>query len=125
MTGAAGLPAGEGIADPSELRHILGRFATGVTVVTVGGDHPHGMTANAFASVSLRPPLVMVCVERDARMHRLLTAGEAIGISVLAADLAAVARYFADRAGDAGRRSTGRPPPGPRRAPRCRTLRRP
>jgi len=83
--------------DPGRLRRALGTFATGVTVVTVGGDTPHGMTANSFTSVSLDPPLVLVCVGRGAIMHKILSERGAFGVSVLAADQERVARHFADR----------------------------
>jgi len=79
------------------LRNAFGAFATGVTVVTVGGRTPHGMTANSFTSVSLDPPLALVCVGRDAVMHRALTAARRFGVSVLAAHQETVARHFADR----------------------------
>ena len=72
-------------------------------MVTVGGDEPHGMTANSFSAVSLDPPLVLVCVGRDAVMHQALSRAGAFGISVLAADQEAVARYFADRRRPLGR----------------------
>jgi flavin reductase (DIM6/NTAB) family NADH-FMN oxidoreductase RutF len=93
--------AGRGAAmtDRRRLRTVLSGFATGVTVVTVAGDHPHGMTANSFTSVSLDPPLVLVCVKHDARLHQALGAAGAFGVSVLAADQERIARYFshADR----------------------------
>jgi flavin reductase (DIM6/NTAB) family NADH-FMN oxidoreductase RutF len=82
--------------DTKLLRRTFGSFATGVTVVTVGGVRPHGMTANSFTSVSLEPPLVLICVDRDAVMHRRLTIGF-FGVSVLAAHQEPVARHFADR----------------------------
>lgn len=85
------------VTDPKQLRRVFGTFATGVTVVTVGGDNPHGMTANSFTSVSLDPPLVLVCVDRQAIMHdNLVTAGH-FGVSVLAAHQEPVARHFANR----------------------------
>jgi flavin reductase (DIM6/NTAB) family NADH-FMN oxidoreductase RutF len=83
--------------DSQLLRHCLGTFATGVTVVTVGGADAHGMTANSFTSVSLDPPLVLVCVGRDAHMHGLLLRSETFGVSVLASDQEPVARHFANR----------------------------
>jgi flavin reductase (DIM6/NTAB) family NADH-FMN oxidoreductase RutF len=83
--------------DAKLLRGAFGTFATGVTVVTVGGDTPHGMTANSFTSVSLDPPLLLVSVGRNAVMHDILTASGCFGVSVLAADQEAVARHFADR----------------------------
>ncbi|NVI88921.1 flavin reductase family protein [Actinomadura sp. BRA 177] len=78
------------------MRRTFGTFATGVTVVTVGGAAPHAMTANAFTSVSLDPPLVLVCVGHDAVMHDCMAAGR-FGVSVLSDGQEAVARHFADR----------------------------
>ena len=86
---------GRDVTDTKLLRRIFGAFATGVTVVTTGGQSPHGMTANAFSSVSLDPPLVLVCVDRGAIMHSRLGIGF-FGVSVLASDQEAVARHFAD-----------------------------
>ena len=84
-------------ADPAALRRAFGTFATGVTILTIGEPQPHGMTATSFTSVSLDPPLVLVCVDRRAVMHRKLDA-DAFGVSVLASDQEAVARHFANRA---------------------------
>ncbi|BCB88489.1 flavin reductase family protein [Phytohabitans suffuscus] len=84
-------------ADRRLLRTAFAAFATGVTVVTVGGTQPHGMTANSFTSVSLDPPLVLVCVDREAMMHERLAHAGGFGVSVLAAHQDAVARHFADR----------------------------
>ncbi|MDL4820295.1 flavin reductase family protein [Actinomadura opuntiae] len=84
--------------DTAALRRALGTFATGVTVLTVGGPRPHGMTANSFTSVSLDPPLILVCVGRGANMHRNLLGRARFGVSVLAADQQAVARHFANPA---------------------------
>ncbi|WJK43249.1 flavin reductase family protein [Solwaraspora sp. WMMA2056] len=89
-------PPGE-VLDPGALRQVFGTFATGVTVVTVGGGQPHGMTANSFASVSLDPPLVLICVDRQAVMHECLVSAGAFAVSVLAADQEPVARHFANR----------------------------
>ena len=83
--------------DQRLLRTVFGTFATGVTVLTVGGRVPHGMTANSFASVSLAPPLVLVCVDRDATMHDSLLAVGTFAISVLGGDQEDVARHFANR----------------------------
>jgi flavin reductase (DIM6/NTAB) family NADH-FMN oxidoreductase RutF len=84
-----------GQPDPKALRKALGAFATGVTVVTVGGATPHGMTANSFTSVSLAPPLILVCVGRDADMHRILGTTGHFGVSVLSGRQEGVARHFA------------------------------
>lgn len=80
----------------AELRAAFGAFATGVTVVTVGGPDARGMTANAFTSVSLDPALLLVCVDRSATMHAALRAGELFAISVLGAGQERIARHFAD-----------------------------
>ncbi|WP_433262073.1 flavin reductase family protein [Actinosynnema sp. CS-041913] len=88
---------------PTEMRSTLARFATGVVVLTVGGEHIHGMTANAFSSVSLDPPLVLCCVARTATMHRAITAAGHFATSVLRADQEPRARHFASRARPAGR----------------------
>ncbi|HEY9474913.1 MAG TPA: flavin reductase family protein [Mycobacteriales bacterium] len=88
---------GQPAVDQSQFRTVMSRFATGVTVLTVGGEHCHGMTANAFGSVSLSPPLVLCCVARTARMHEAITAQRRFAVSMLGADQEAVARYFTDR----------------------------
>jgi flavin reductase (DIM6/NTAB) family NADH-FMN oxidoreductase RutF len=85
------------VTDPKVLRTALGTFATGVTVVSVGGPRPHGMTANSFTSVSLDPPLVLFCAGRSTVMHEVVTARGSFGVSVLAADQEPIARHFADR----------------------------
>lgn len=95
-------PAGER-PDPTLLRRAYGAFATGVTVVTVGGPTPHGMTANSFTTVSLDPPLVLVCVGRDAIMHGSLSEAGRFAVSVLTSRQEPVARYFADRRRPLGR----------------------
>jgi flavin reductase (DIM6/NTAB) family NADH-FMN oxidoreductase RutF len=78
-----------------ELRSVMGRFATGVTVVTtVHRETIHGMTANAFLSVSLRPPLVLVSLGR-CRMSEMLPRTGHYGISVLASDQEDFAAHFA------------------------------
>jgi flavin reductase len=80
-------------------RNALGRFATGVIVVTVGPMRaPHAMTANAFMSGSLAPPLVVVSVGRRARMHAKLESARRFGVSVLAHAQEPVSRHFAGQA---------------------------
>ncbi len=85
--------------DPAmAFRRTLGMFATGVTVLTTRvGDHVHGMTANAFMSVSLRPPLVLISLDRRARMCAMLHEGTTYGVSVLAQGQAALSDRFAGR----------------------------
>ena len=84
-------------SEPAALRDVMSQFGTGVTVLTVGGRHNHGMTANAFTSVSLDPPLVLCCVANTALMHAAMSAEGLFGVSVLAADQEHLAKYFADR----------------------------
>ena len=80
----------------AEFREAMGTFATGVTVITVDYDgEVHGMTANAFASVSLDPQLVLVCVDRKARTHAHLHAKKRFGVNVLAADQRVISEYYA------------------------------
>ncbi|WP_052422545.1 flavin reductase family protein [Nonomuraea candida] len=87
--------------EPSEqikaLRRAFGTFATGVTVVTTGGDVPHAMTANSFTSVSLDPPLLLVCIDKRAVMHQCLTMTRSFGVSVLASHQEGAARHFSNR----------------------------
>jgi flavin reductase (DIM6/NTAB) family NADH-FMN oxidoreductase RutF len=80
----------------AEMRAVMGSFATGVTIVTAGRDLPHGMTANAFTSVSLDPALVLVCVKRNAVLHTSILTDGTFAVSILAADQEDVARYFAN-----------------------------
>ena len=69
---------------PDEFRRTVGMFATGVTVVTTNVDGVlHGMTANAFASVSLDPLLVLICVDREAGMHGLLPQAQGFAVTIL------------------------------------------
>jgi len=85
----------------SEFRRTLGMFATGVTIITTRlGEQVHGMTANAFMSVSLQPPLVLISVDRRARMHALLNEGAQYGISVLADGQERLSDHFAGRASE-------------------------
>ncbi|MEO6702324.1 MAG: flavin reductase family protein [Jatrophihabitantaceae bacterium] len=82
----------------NELRGVLGRFATGITVVTANSAiGPHGMTANSFTSVSLAPPLVLVCVMRDASMHQAILDSDSFGVSMLSTRHESLATYFANR----------------------------
>ena len=82
--------------DPMLQRQIMGRFATGVTVVTTRyGDQISGMTANAVMSLSLDPPLIVVSVDRESNMHGHLTQGQCYAINVLRHDQEEISRRFA------------------------------
>lgn len=79
-----------------EFRQAMGCFATGVTVITVDYEgEVHGMTANAFTSVSLDPLLVLVCVDHRARTHAHLHAKKRFGVNVLAEDQRTISEYYA------------------------------
>ena len=84
--------------DAERFRQLLGRFATGVTVLTTrdAAGQPVGMTASSLASVSLDPPLVSVCVDVSADMHRALSASGDFVINILAADQEGLSRRFAE-----------------------------
>lgn len=80
----------------AEFRQAMGCFATGVTIITVDLDGKvHGMTANAFASVSLDPMLVLVCVEHQTKTHGHLHAKKRFGINVLGEDQRSISEYYA------------------------------
>ena len=79
-----------------ELRGVMGRFATGVTVVTSRLDGElHGMTANALTSVSLEPPLVLVCIARSADSHDIIDKSGVFALSILGWDQEALSVHFA------------------------------
>jgi flavin reductase len=83
----------------AEFRKAMGCFATGVTIVTVDLDGEiHGMTANAFASVSLDPLLVLICVDHSARTHAHLHAKKRFGINVLCENQRSISEYYAQPA---------------------------
>lgn len=93
----AAYPTGEPV-DQARFRAVLGRFATGVTVVTCivdGADH--AMTANSLTSVSLAPPLVLICVERETRFHEAILAATHWGVSVLGSPARGAATWLATR----------------------------
>lgn len=82
--------------DSREFRDWGGHFATGVTVLTVQvGSAVRGMTANAFCSLSLHPPLVLVCIQNGVSMHPFFEVAESFGVNVLASDQKSVSQLFA------------------------------
>ena len=88
----------DGMMDARQFRSALGRFASGVTVVTTEHEgQTHGMTANAFVSVSLNPPLVLVSVDHRAHLHRILPLSGRYGVSILAEDQLPLSNHFAGR----------------------------
>ena len=82
--------------DQAEFRTVMGRFATGVTVITAEADGGvRGMTANAFMSGSLAPPLCIISVAKKAKLNRALAGARAFGVSMLAQGQEAISRHFA------------------------------
>jgi flavin reductase (DIM6/NTAB) family NADH-FMN oxidoreductase RutF len=88
--------------DSATFRAVLGRFASGVTVVTVrdGAGRDHGMTVSAFCSVSLEPPLVLACIDRSASLLGALAVGGAYAITMLSETQEALSRRFASEVDD-------------------------
>ena len=83
---------------PRQFRNAMGQFATGVVVIATEHDgHAHAMTANAFMSGSLEPPLVLVSVACTARMHAKIQDAGAFSISMLAEHQLAVSNHFAGK----------------------------
>lgn len=89
--------------DPDLFRSVLGRFTSGVTVATArdASGEDHGMTVSSFCSLSLSPPLVLICVEQSTELHRVLASARAFAVNVLADDQEMISRRFAEP--DAGR----------------------
>lgn len=88
--------------DPFAYRRAIGRFPTGVTVVTVVDETApnggvHGITANSVSSISLDPVLLLVSIGKEARSHDMIARAGRFALSVLAADQELISDYFADR----------------------------
>jgi flavin reductase (DIM6/NTAB) family NADH-FMN oxidoreductase RutF len=83
------------------LRHVMGHFASGVTIATaLHLGIKHAMTATAVCSVSLEPPLVLVCVSKSSRFHGAITRAKYWCLSLLTVDQEALARHFSNRGRD-------------------------
>jgi len=79
-------------------KEAMRRFATGVTVVTsVKNGEPRGVTVSAFASVTLEPPTVLICVNREARSYLFISASKIFCVNILSADQQSLAERFAAR----------------------------
>ena len=87
----------EPVIAPDEFRHVLGHFSTGVTVITTcdGEQRPTGLTASAFTSVSLDPPLILVCVDHKAQSYPALRDSGRFAVNVLTHEQEAISRRFA------------------------------
>jgi flavin reductase (DIM6/NTAB) family NADH-FMN oxidoreductase RutF len=87
-----------------DFRNTVSVFATGVNVITTRGEkHAYGMTANAFTSVSLDPPLVLVCVDLGAEGRTAIEGNGAFAVNVLSAEQEPISRYFASKDRPRGR----------------------
>ncbi|MGW7514461.1 flavin reductase [Streptomyces sp. NPDC054796] len=104
VAGATSREAGQDVPQEVPEEQIKGvhrKFATGVTIVTaMDGDRPRGLAVNAFCSLSVTPPLVMVCVQRTSSTYEPLFRAHHMGISILAADQLPVASVFARKSED-------------------------
>lgn len=87
---------------PQEFRNALANFASGVTVVTTADDEGalYGLTVSAFCSVSLVPPMVLVCVEKSTRCHDLFLSKGRFAVNVLGEGQKAVSERFATQIED-------------------------
>ncbi len=88
--------------DPADFRRACGKFATGIAVLTARDRQgaPYGMTANSFTSVSLDPPLVLVCVDFRSRILEHLREGAAFAVNVLREDQEEISVRFAQSVDD-------------------------
>ncbi|NUP75786.1 MAG: SnoaL-like domain-containing protein [Sinomonas sp.] len=106
LRGIAAPPAPEGETssdepDPDVMKAFNRQFVTGVTVVTTkDGDKPKGLAANAYCSVSLEPPLVLVCVQKTSSTYPALFSSSHLGINILGADQRATVGVFASKSAD-------------------------
>jgi flavin reductase (DIM6/NTAB) family NADH-FMN oxidoreductase RutF len=93
---------------PDQLRTILRRWSTGVTLVTVNdGEKSHGMTVNSFTSVSLAPPLILVSLERGTRTNRMVQETSSFAVAILEQGQRNLAERFAGRIADSDDRFRG------------------
>jgi 4-nitrophenol 2-monooxygenase / 4-nitrocatechol 4-monooxygenase, reductase component len=87
--------------DDARFKEAMSHFASGVTVVTTEHDGtPFGMTVSAFASVSLHPGMVMVCIEKSVKTHAAIVGAGLFGVSVLASEQKDVSGRFASKSDD-------------------------
>jgi flavin reductase (DIM6/NTAB) family NADH-FMN oxidoreductase RutF len=87
--------------DEGHFKLALSHFASGVTVVTTEHDgRQYGMTVASFASLSLHPPLVLVCIERSVKTHDAIAASGKYGVSILSSTQGDISSKFASRSDD-------------------------
>jgi flavin reductase (DIM6/NTAB) family NADH-FMN oxidoreductase RutF len=87
------------LIDPDTFRSVLGRFASGVTVVTTrdASGRDHGLTVSAFASLSLTPPLILICIDQSSSVHHVLRGATHFVVNVLSSGQEALSRRFSGR----------------------------
>ncbi len=85
-----------------EFRHALGKFASGVTVITTvdADEHRHGITVSAFCSVSLEPPLILICIDKYTGSHHAFEQNEFFAVHILRADQQQYSDHFAAHRAD-------------------------
>jgi 4-nitrophenol 2-monooxygenase / 4-nitrocatechol 4-monooxygenase, reductase component len=87
--------------DDAQFKLAMSHFASGVTIVTTEHEgKPYGMTVASFASLSLHPPLVLVCIEKSVKSHEAIRAAGKFGVSILSAEQTDVSGRFASRSDD-------------------------
>lgn len=87
--------------DDARFKLAMSHFASGVTVVTTEHDGvPYGLTVASFASLSLHPPLVLVCIEKNVKSHDAIAAAGKFGVSMLAQTQADISNRFASKIDD-------------------------
>ena len=84
--------------DIKDFRGVMGNFIAGVTVVTLPGDPPHGITVNSFTSVSLEPALISICLDHNSEAYKRLKEcmNDTYCVNILAADQKWIGEYFAN-----------------------------
>jgi len=94
--------------DSNQLRAVMRKWATGVTVVTARQDNiMHGMTVSSFTSISLEPPLVLVSLETDTQTHAMVKKSGHFGVTILSQEQETISDRFAGRLGDGDDRFAG------------------
>jgi flavin reductase (DIM6/NTAB) family NADH-FMN oxidoreductase RutF len=91
------MPVSQSNMEPAVFRDVCSRFASGVTVTTVMGSDgkPHGLTASSFTAVSLRPPLILICIDHNSGvLHHFRTASH-FAVNILSADQSHISNQFA------------------------------
>jgi len=99
---ASGKSACAGRVDASTFRAVVGHSPTGVSVVTArdaDGCH-YGITVSSYASLSLDPPLVLICIDTRSRIHSVLSAARSFAMNILCVEQEPLARQFSSRADD-------------------------